>query len=73
MSVINYLTDTEGHKKAVVIDLEELKRNGQTGHDVVLYLQEELEDLLDIELTKSEETIPWEVVKQQLHKDGLLD
>jgi len=73
MEAINYLTDAEGRKKAVVIDLDELKRSGQTGHDVVLYLQEELEDLLDLELTKNEETIPWETVKQQLKQDGLLD
>jgi len=73
MEAINYLTDAAGRKKAVVIDLDELKRSGQTGHDVVLYLQEELEDLLDLELTKNEETIPWETVKQQLKQDGLLD
>ena len=32
----------------------------------MLYLQEELEDLLDIELTRNEETIPWETLKNQL-------
>lgn len=73
MEAINYLTDAKGRKKAVVIDLEELKRSGQTGHDAFLYLQEELEDLIDLELTKNEETIPWETVKQQLKQDGLLD
>ena len=73
MEAINYLTDAEGRKKAIVIDLEEMRRNGQTGHDIILYLQEELEDLLDIELTKNEETIPWETVKKQLKEEGLLD
>ena len=73
MEAINYLTDAEGRKKAIVIDLDEMRRSGQTGHDVVLYLQEELEDLLDIELTKNEETIPWEIVKQQLKEEGLFD
>ncbi len=66
MEAINYLTDAEGRKKAVVIDLDELKRRGQSGHDVVLYLQEELEDLLDLELVKHEETIPWEEAEPQL-------
>ncbi len=73
MEAINYLTDAEGRKKAIVINLDEMKRSGQTGHDVVMYLQEELEDLLDIELTKNEETIPWETVKKQLKEEGLLD
>lgn len=65
-TAINYLTDSSGHRKALVIDLDELKRTGQSRHDVMLYLQEELEDLLDIELTRNEETIPWETLKNQL-------
>lgn len=73
MEAINYLTDAEGRRKAVVIDLIELKRSHQTGHDVVAYLQEELEDLLDLELTKQEETIPWNELKGQLKDEGLLD
>ena len=72
MEAINYLTDADGRKKAIVIDLDELKRSGQTGHDVVLYLQEDLEDLLDVELVKHEETIPWEELKKQLKSEGLL-
>lgn len=32
----------------------------------MLYLQEELEDLLDLELTKNEGAIPWANVKDQL-------
>ena len=72
MEAINYLTDAEGRKKAVVIDLDELRRSGQSGHDVFLYLQEELEDLLDLELTKNGETILWSEVKNQLTQDGLL-
>lgn len=73
MEAINYLTDGEGRKKAVVIDLDEMKRNGQTGRDVILYLQEELEDLLELALVKDEETIPWEEAKRQLKEKGLLD
>ncbi len=73
MEAINYLTDAEGRKKAIVIDLDQLRQRGQSGHDVFLYLQEELEDLLDLELTKNEEVIPWLAVKDQLTQDGLLD
>ena len=73
MEAINYLTDAEGRKKAIVIDLDQLRRSGQSGHDVFMYLQEELEDLLDLELTKNEEIIPWSDVKIQLAQDGLLD
>ncbi|WP_020604825.1 hypothetical protein [Spirosoma spitsbergense] len=73
MEAINYLTDADGRRKAIVIDLDELKRSGQTGHDVVMYLQEDLEDLLDVELVKHEETIPWEDLKKELKNEGLLD
>lgn len=73
MNAINYLTDASGHRKALVIDLDELKRSGQKGHDVMLYLQDELEDLLDLELTANEETVLWDDIKQQLKQDGLLD
>jgi hypothetical protein len=73
MEAISYLTDAEGRKKAVVIDLDEMRRGGQTGHDVVLYLQEELEDLLDLELVKHEESIPWEEAEQQLRQKGIID
>jgi hypothetical protein len=73
MNAINYVTNSAGHRKAVLIDLDELKRNGQTGHDVWLYLQEDLEDLLDIELSKDEPTVSWAVVKEQLKNDNLLD
>lgn len=73
MEAINYLTDAEGRKKAIVIDLDELKRTGQTGHDVIMQFQEELEDLIDIALVKNEETIPWEDVKNQLKNEGLLE
>ncbi len=66
MEAINYLTDANGKRKAVVIDLAELKRSGQTGHDVIAYLQEELEDLIDLELRKDEEVIPWQEAKQTL-------
>lgn len=73
MEAINYLTDAGGRKKAIVIDLEELKRSGQTGHDIVVYLQEELEDLLDAELAQNEDTVSWEDLKNQLKDEGLLD
>ena len=73
MSAINFLTDTDGRRKAIVIDLEEFKHNEKSGEQTVEELLEELEDLLDIELTKNQETIPWEVVKQQLKQDGLID
>ena len=73
MEAINYLTDAGGRRKAIVIDLDELKRSGQTGHDVVMYLQEDLEDLLDVELVKHEETIPWEDAERELRQKGLID
>ncbi len=73
MEAINYLTDADGKRKAVVIDLDELKRSGQTGHDVLTYLEEELEDLIDLELRKDEETIPWSEAKQALIQKGIID
>ncbi|GAB4028580.1 hypothetical protein [Spirosoma koreense] len=73
MEAINYLTDAEWRRKAVVVDLIELKRHYKTGHDVIVYLQEELENLLDLELTKQEETISWAELKNQLKDERWLD
>lgn len=69
MEAINYLTDAYGKRKAVVIDLDQLKRCRQNGHDVITYL-EELEALIDLELRKDEEMIPWETAKQALIQKG---
>ncbi len=73
MSAINFLTDADGRRKAIVIDLDEFKHNEESGEQTVEELLEELEDLLDLERAKNEETVPWETVKQQLKQDGLLD
>lgn len=73
MSAINFLIDADGRHKAIVIDLDEFKHNEQSGEQTIEELLEELEDLLDIERTKNEETIPWVEVEAQLRQKGIID
>ncbi len=59
MKGINYVTNDKGEKVAVIIDLKE--------HDKAInqYI-EDLEDLIDLELRKDEQSIPWNEAKKRL-------
>lgn len=72
MTGINYVTNDKGEKTALLIDLNELKRSGKAGGDVSEFL-DDLEDILAIELSKGEEYVDWEDVKQDLRNAGKLD
>ena len=69
---INYVTNDKGEKTGLLIDLNELKRSGKTSGDVSGFL-DDLEDILAIELSKNEEYIDWEDVKEDLRDAGKLD
>ena len=66
MKGIKYITDAKGEKIAIMIDLK--------NHDKIIneYL-EDLEDLIEIEFRKDEETIPWDEAKNQLKQKGIFD
>jgi hypothetical protein len=56
-----FVVDTKGKMKAVVLPIDEYER-----------LLEDLHDLAIIAQRRDEPTVPWEEVKAQLKKDGLL-
>ena len=59
MEAINYLTDAKGRKKAVVIDLEELKIARQSNENALDELLVEVKAIIDFELLKKESAITW--------------
>ena len=59
MEAINYLTDAKGRKKAVVIDLEELKIARQSNENALNELLVEVKAIIDFELLKKESAITW--------------
>ncbi len=64
MKGVNYITDKNNNKTAVVIDMKTLRQ-----------YDDKLEDLLDVLIAESraaEPTVPWERVKKNLKKKGKL-
>ena len=64
MKGVNYITDNNNNKTAVVIDMKTLQ-----------HYNDKLEDLLDILVAESraaEPNVPWETVKKNLKKKGKL-
>jgi hypothetical protein len=64
MDAITILKNEANNHRLMQIDLDVLAKD-----------EEQLEDLYDIiaiELRKTEETVPWEQVKQQLQQEGKL-
>ena len=64
MKGISYITDTENHKKSVVIDLKDIGKNEEEIHEFI--------DVLVAESRKNDELIAWESAKKQLKKKGKL-
>ena len=64
MKGISYITDTENHKKSVVIDLKDIVKNEEEIHEFI--------DVLVAESRKNDELIAWESAKKQLKKKGKL-
>jgi PHD/YefM family antitoxin component YafN of YafNO toxin-antitoxin module len=54
-----YVTDAEGHKRAVILPIEEYQE-----------LMEDLDDLAAIAERREEPTIPHEKVMEELRRDG---
>ena len=62
MKGIQYITDDAGHKTAVVIDLQNLKKVSSRE------LAEEIEDTLDVIWREDEKSEDWNSVKEKLKK-----
>lgn len=60
-SQAEYIVDRKGHKKSVILPIEEYEK-----------LLEDLNDLAAATMRKDEPSIPWKEVKKRLKGDGLL-
>lgn len=73
MTAISYVTNEKGERTALLIDINELKKEGKTEEDVN-DLIEDLEDILAIELSKKEnDYISWEEAKKELREQDSKD
>jgi len=62
MDGVSFVTDNKGKRIALLIDLS--VRN-KTGKDYIEFM-ENLEDIIDIELSVNEDAEPWKEVKKEL-------
>ncbi|MDR0738215.1 MAG: hypothetical protein LBF39_03965 [Prevotellaceae bacterium] len=68
MNGINFVTNASGAKTAIMIDLNTLRQHPASGSEVVQYLSslEELEDIIDVELSRTEPSESWQMAKERL-------
>jgi hypothetical protein len=68
MNGINFVTDASGVKTAIMIDIDVLRRHATSGHEVVQQLSslEDIEDIIDVELSRVEPAESWHTVKKRL-------
>ena len=64
MKGISYITDLHQKKTAVIIDLKNIKTNGEEIHDLI--------DVLVVESREKDELVDWETAKKQLKRKGKL-
>lgn len=65
MEAISYLSNQVGKNKGLLIDFEALqnkRKSGESFEDIL----EEIEDILALELSKFEESRPYEEVRKEL-------
>jgi hypothetical protein len=68
MNGINFVTNESGAKTAIMIDFNSLRQHSSSGHEVVQYLSllEDIEDIIDVELSRTEPSEDWDDVKRRL-------
>ncbi|MES2702707.1 MAG: hypothetical protein V4649_08720 [Bacteroidota bacterium] len=73
MTGINYVMNDKGEKTALLIDLAQLRIQGNNENDVMEFM-EDLEDILAIELANKENKYSdWEDAKKRLKDQGAID
>jgi len=73
MTGINYVLDEHGEKTALLIDLQKLRQTGSNEKDVMEFI-EDIEDVLAVELSKTENNYSnWEEAKIRLKAKGVID
>jgi ribonuclease D len=68
MNGIHFVTNTSGTKTAIMIDLDILRQRPTSGRDVLQQLSslEDIEDIIDVELSRAEPSESWHTVKSRL-------
>jgi hypothetical protein len=74
MNGINFVTNENGFNTAILIDLNILRKKQIEGRTVADYIAslEDIEDIIDVELSRTDKSDNWETVKHRLKKNGKL-
>jgi len=68
MKGVHIINDETKDKRYVQIELDALRKAQKSGKSVIAFL-EDLEDIIDVELSRGEKGTPWEEVKEQLRRE----
>lgn len=71
MKGVSIINDETHNRRYIQIELSALKEFRKKGEDVMEFI-EDIEDMIDAELSANEEGEDWEVVKQRLKNKGRL-
>jgi hypothetical protein len=69
METIKYITDSKGKHSGLLIDLEVVRKVFKKRKDLI-ELMEDIEDIVAVELSKGEKSIPYEEARKQIFKKG---
>jgi hypothetical protein len=69
METIKYITDSKGKHSGLLIDLDVVRKVFKKKKDLI-ELMEDIEDIVAVELSKGEKSIPYEEARKQVFKKG---
>jgi hypothetical protein len=65
MEAIRYITDSKGLHSGLVIDFDIAKKKVKKNKDLIA-LMEDIEDIIAVELSKNEKTIPYQEARKAI-------
>jgi len=71
MKGVHIINDETKDKRYVQIELDAFRKARKNGKSVIAFL-ENLEDIIDVELSRGEKGKPWKEVKEQLRREQTL-
>jgi hypothetical protein len=68
MKGIHFVTNASGAKTGIMIDFDVLRQDTASGREVLQQLSslEDIEDIIDVELSRAEPSESWHTVKNRL-------
>lgn len=69
METIRYITDVKGNHSGLLIDFDAAKRTIKKKDDIV-DLMEDIEDIVALELSKTEKSVSYEEARKQIFGKG---